>query len=157
MARSFGVCPRCVATLCSGRAWKQAPPPHPPPSRSDRPPWPWPWPCPCVSAGAGSRYHPPRLRPLPGVPPPRFFVLIAIVPWATACLYRFVFDFLLSDYSAQKNIIETTKQFLNSANRLCGFKMLWGTGKTYYGVNTINKWRIEKKYRLIMCNILYKT
>ena len=50
----------------------------------------------------------------------------------------------------QDDIIETTKQFLNSANRLCGFKMLWGTGKTYYGVNTINKWRIEKKYRLIM-------
>jgi len=50
----------------------------------------------------------------------------------------------------QDEIIETTEQFLNSDSKLCGFKMLWGTGKTYYGVNTINKWRIERKYRLIM-------
>ena len=41
-------------------------------------------------------------------------------------------------------IIKTTEQFLNGENKLCGFKMLWGTGKTHYAVSTINKWRIDK-------------
>lgn len=50
----------------------------------------------------------------------------------------------------QDEIIDTTEQFLNNDSKLCGFKMLWGTGKTYYGVNTINKWRDEKKYRMVM-------
>ncbi len=50
----------------------------------------------------------------------------------------------------QDEIIETTEQYLNGDSKLCGFKMLWGTGKTHFGVNTINKWRIEKNYRLIM-------
>ena len=49
----------------------------------------------------------------------------------------------------QDEIVETMEKFLKSINRLCGFKMLWGSGKTHYGVNTIVKYAREHNMRML--------
>ncbi len=49
----------------------------------------------------------------------------------------------------QDEIIETMEKFLKSINRLCGFKMLWGSGKTHFGVNTIVKYAREHNLRML--------
>ena len=50
----------------------------------------------------------------------------------------------------QDEIINEMNMFLKSINRLSGWKMLWGSGKTYYGVNTIKKYAIENDMRILL-------
>ena len=49
----------------------------------------------------------------------------------------------------QDEIIEEMNMFLKSIHRLSGWKMLWGSGKTYYGVNTIKKYAIDNDMRIL--------
>tara|TARA_R110002012_G_scaffold313419_2_gene525009 strand:- start:644 stop:5245 length:4602 start_codon:yes stop_codon:yes gene_type:complete len=49
----------------------------------------------------------------------------------------------------QDEIIEEMKKFLNSINRLSGWKMLWGSGKTHFGVNTIKQHALENNMRIL--------
>ena len=49
----------------------------------------------------------------------------------------------------QCEIIEEMNMFLKSIHRLSGWKMLWGSGKTYYGVNTIKKYALENDMRIL--------
>ncbi len=49
----------------------------------------------------------------------------------------------------QAEIIDEMNKFLKSIHRLSGWKMLWGSGKTHYGVDTINKYAIENNLRVL--------
>ena len=49
----------------------------------------------------------------------------------------------------QAEIIQNMEEFLKSIHRLSGWKMLWGSGKTHYGVDTINKYAIENGMRTL--------
>jgi len=49
----------------------------------------------------------------------------------------------------QDEIIDEMNMFLKSIHRISGFKMLWGSGKTYYGVNTIKKYAMEHNMRIM--------
>ena len=49
----------------------------------------------------------------------------------------------------QAEIIDEMIKFLKSINRLSGWKMLWGSGKTHYGVATIIKYAIENGLRVL--------
>ena len=49
----------------------------------------------------------------------------------------------------QDEIIDEMEKFLKSIHRISGWKMLWGSGKTYYGVNTIKKYAIENDMRIL--------
>jgi len=49
----------------------------------------------------------------------------------------------------QSEIIQNMEEFLKSIHRLSGWKMLWGSGKTHFGVDTINKYAIENGMRTL--------
>ena len=49
----------------------------------------------------------------------------------------------------QDEIKDTMEWFLKSPHRLCGFKMLWGSGKTHFGVDTIVKFAILLNIRIL--------
>ena len=49
----------------------------------------------------------------------------------------------------QDEIKDNMECFLKSSHRLSGYKMLWGSGKTHYGVDTIHKYAIENKKRIL--------
>jgi len=49
----------------------------------------------------------------------------------------------------QAEIIDEMNKFLKSIHRLSGWKMLWGSGKTHFGVDTINKYAIENGLRVL--------
>ena len=49
----------------------------------------------------------------------------------------------------QDEIIDEMNMFLKSIHRISGFKMLWGSGKTYYGVDTIKKYAVENDMRIL--------
>jgi len=49
----------------------------------------------------------------------------------------------------QDEIVEEMKKFLNSINRLSGWKMLWGSGKTHFGVHTIIEHAREHERRVL--------
>jgi hypothetical protein len=49
----------------------------------------------------------------------------------------------------QAEIIQNMEEFLKSIHRLSGWKMLWGSGKTHFGVDTINKYAIENGMRTL--------
>ena len=49
----------------------------------------------------------------------------------------------------QDEIKETIERFMVSSNRLVGFKMLWGSGKTHFGVDTINKYAMDNGMRIL--------
>lgn len=51
---------------------------------------------------------------------------------------------------SQSDIINEMNSFLLSSHRLAGFKMIWATGKTYYGVKTIKNFAIEHKKRILI-------
>jgi len=50
---------------------------------------------------------------------------------------------------SQDEIVGEMTDFLKSIHRLSGWKMLWGSGKTHYGVDTINKYAIESGKRVL--------
>ena len=49
----------------------------------------------------------------------------------------------------QAEIVNEMNMFLKSIHRISGWKMLWGSGKTYYGVNTIKQYAIENDMRIL--------
>ena len=49
----------------------------------------------------------------------------------------------------QEDIITEMNMFLKSLHRVSGWKMLWGSGKSYYGVNTIKKYAMDNGYRIL--------
>ena len=49
----------------------------------------------------------------------------------------------------QDEIKNYMEEFLKSINRLSGWKMLWGSGKTHFGVDTINKYAIDNEIRIL--------
>ena len=49
----------------------------------------------------------------------------------------------------QHEIADEMIMFLKSIHRLSGWKMLWGSGKTYFGVNTIKKYALENDLRIL--------
>lgn len=49
----------------------------------------------------------------------------------------------------QDEIIDEMNVFLKSIHRISGWKMLWGSGKTYYGVKTIKKYATDNDLRIL--------
>ena len=49
----------------------------------------------------------------------------------------------------QDKIVDEMLLFLKSSYLISGWKLLWGTGKTYYGVDTINKYAIANNLRVL--------